>query len=462
MAIPPYVFLAGYPPVHRIKFMQGSDAKPGRCVIDAGNDININPTKLPRETSLFIDHRASGFRGQWPNMRVVKCQRARNGHMRVVLEDQRWHLTQYTFPKNYNERDALGKVLTTTRKTVSELLNEISNACGSKIKFTAGRSPSFQPPARWAGKSCMYAFKDLLKNTGCRAVYNPDSATYVVGLPSGGLPQLRDQVFFPVPENKVGQVVIHTHPKLFERRLDVYAAKIDESTGAATNMPQEILDDDPRDAYSQTKYRLWKTDDDTKVITEFRPKAHLFDPTRPTLQRGRIERDEWPPFPVHQPFVIAGSEIVDSIEDTSGGRVFVTEHPVLSATGNDFSLTAKMVTGYYSRQNGSLVRESKAVPIDPSASGQVHIYVDWLKPIDSDQSDVGTPVWGSLLGQVADALHRKYLGPAASVSNPYPISFGGHANIGEVEYDFRISGIRSYHNFRAAINFSPGSEGEIR
>lgn len=463
MPDPPVVTLGGYPPVHRIKFMQGSAAKPGRCVIDAGNDSSFNIRNIPRETYLSIEHRSVGFSGQWPYMRVVKCQRARNGHMRVVLEDQRWHLTQYKFPSNFNERDALGNVMQSTRASFGELLSLISQACQNKIQFTTSQAPGFDPPARWAGMTCMEAFKDLLRNTGCRAVYNPSLGVYAVGLPSGGLPNLRDQVFQPVPSNRIRAVHVHSYPKLYENKLDVYAARVDESTGLASNMTQEILDDEPTDPYSQTKYRLWRTDDTNKVITEFRPKSHLFDPTRPTLQRGRIIRDEWEPFPVHQPFVIAGSQIVDCIEDTSGGRVFVTEHPVLSAEGNQYSLQAKMVTGYYQRDgSGGLQRDVVTRNIDGGGSGEVNLYADWIRPIESDQPDVGTPIWPQLHQQVADALHRKYLGPSATISNPYPISFGGHPNVGEVEYDFRLSEIRSHHNFRVAINFSPGSEGEIR
>jgi hypothetical protein len=236
------------------------------------------------------------------------------------------------------------------------------------------------------------------------------------------------------------------------------------NTGSTQNISgTTVLTQDPAQANSQTLYRLWRVNDPTKVFTEFRVKTHLFDPLNPTFERGRVIRDEWDPFPVHQPFVFAGSEIIHSIDDTSGGKVFVTEHPVLSADGSNYSTTAKLLAGYYLKTgDGSLERETVKKTIDSSASSDIHIYVDWIRPIDSDQPDVGTPVWSQLLNQVAEALHRKYKGPAASISNPYPVSFGGNANVGEVEYDFRLSEIRSYHNFRVALNFSPGSEGEIR
>jgi len=464
MDTPPVVTLGGYPPIHRIKFMQGSGARPGRCVIDAGNDTSLNIRNLPRDTGLTIDHRSVGFRGLWPYMRVVKCQRARNGHVRVVLEDQRWHLSQYKFSNNYNERDSLGNVMTSSRRSVAQLLQEISNVCQRKIVFSVSQAPSFEPPARWAGKSCSYALADLLKNTGCRCVYNPESQTYMVGLPQGGLPNMRDQVFQPAPPSNIRDVYVHSYPKLYERKTAANAVTLNTSTGSTQNINgTTVLTQDPTQANSQTLYRLWRVNDPTKVFTEFRVKTHLFDPLNPTFERGRVIRDEWDPFPVHQPFVFAGSEIIHSIDDTSGGKVFVTEHPVLSADGSNYSTTAKLLTGYYLKTgDGSLERETVKKTIDSSASSDVHIYVDWIRPIDSDQPDVGTPVWSQLLNQVAEALHRKYKGPAASISNPYPVSFGGHANVGEVEYEFRLSEIRSYHNFRVALNFSPGSEGEIR
>lgn len=465
MPQPPIVTLSDYPPVHRIKFMQGSDAKPGRCVIDAANDAELGFKKLPRDTTLNIDHRAVGFVGKWENMRVVKCQRARNGFVRVVLEDQRWHLTQYKFNKNYNERDALGNVLSGTRKSFDELLEELTEACQKKVKFESSNPPEFDPPARWAGKSCMECLKDLLRNTGSRCVYDPISQTYKVGVPYGGLPDVRDQVFQPAPPSKIKKVLVHSYPKLYERKIVVEAALIDESSGNAVALSSGLLDHDIRNQYAQVKFRLWKPyqDDGTKVITEFRPKAHLFDPLKSSMQRGRIIRDEWEPFPVHQPLVFPGEQIVDAIEDTSGGRVFVTEHPVLSADGNAFSTQAYMITGYYQRQgDGKLERDTVEKIIEGDATEEVHLYVDWLRPIDSDQSDIGTPVWGNLHKQVADALHKKYLGPAATISNPYPLSFSGNPNVGEVEYDFRLAEIRSHHNFRVAMNFSPGSEGEIR
>lgn len=466
MAEPPVVVLNGYPPVHRVRFMQGSGARAGRCVLDIGNDEDINPRTLPRETDFFIDHRSVGFQGFWRSVRVVKCQRARNGYMRVVFEDQRWHLTQHTFGSNYNLRDELGNVLSSTRKSVPELLTEISNACNKKIIFDGSGSPGFDPPARWAGKTCMECLEDLLKNTGMKCVYNPSSGSYRVSLPSGGGPNIGQQVFQPAPPSRVKEVVVHAYPTLFETEIEVEAAKI-ASSGQAVAIGSTPLDDEVTDQDSQVRFRLWKPTQQSgqnKLITEFRPKSHLYDPVRQTMQRGRIVRDEWPPFPVHQAFVHQGNQVVDSVEDTSGGVVFVTDHPVLSADGNAYSTQAKMITGYYQQdpQSKKLVRVSEKVTIDSRQNAVVNLYVDWLRPIDSDQPDVGFPVWNNLLKAVAQALSKKYLGPSGTVSVPFPINFNGNAMVGEVEYDYRLAEIRSTHNFRVAWGFTPGSEGEIR
>ena len=463
-SLPPIVILNGYPPVHRVKLMQGSGARPGRGVLDIGNDEDINPKRLPRETTFTIDHRSVGFQGFW-NVRVVKCQRARNGYMRVVFEDSRWHLHQHTFGKNYNLRDELGNVLSSTRKTVPELLQEISDASDKKVIFQ-GSNGGFYPPARWAGKTCMECLEDLLKNTGMRCVYNPATGTYRVSLQSGGPPNIPQAVFQPAPPSRVKEVVVRSYPTLYETEIEVEAAKVD-STGQAVAIGNGPLDDEVTDQDSQVRFRLWKPTGQTgenKLITEFRPKSHMYDPTRQTMQRGRIVRDEWPPFPVHQPFVFQGNEIVDSIEDTSGGIVFVTEHPVLSADGNNYSLEAKMITGYYQidPQSKKPIRVSEKVTIDNRQNAVVNLYVDWIRPIDSDQPDIGTPVWNNLLKSVAQDLATKYVGPSGTVSSPIPINFSGNAMVGEVEYDYRLAEIRSTHNFRVAWGFTPGSEGEIR
>ena len=467
MDIPPVVILDNFPPVHRIKFMQGSGARPGRCIVAAGNDGDLRIFMLPRDTRLRIWHQDSGFAGFWMNMRVVKAPRARGCHVRVVLEDSRWHLTQHTMSNNYNERNVAGKIRQDNQKTIEELLTEIANAADNKLVFSVGKVPDFKPPAAWAGKTCAEALDDLLRNTGCRAVYAPETGQYVVGLPDGSIPYVPDQVFQPSPPPSIRNVYFHSHPKIFETELDVTAVAVSTSTGGFIELQSgdsPILTDDSGGGDPQTNFRLWKADDANKVITPFRPVGLLSDPYNPMREKGRISRDSFKRFPYHQPFVRSGETIVDTLQDTNGGVVFVTEHPVLVANGNNYDVEAKLITGYYKKdaEDGKLVRETKMKTIDSSANNDLHIYVDWIRPVQSDQDDAQTSEWDTLFDTVVEALYAKFTGRAATVSNPYPLKLNGVASVGEVEYDFKISETNSRHNFRVAFNFSPGSEGEIR
>ena len=243
--------------------------------MDAGNDEDLKIRHLSRDVVLEVKHQESGFIGKWNNMRVVKAPRARNGHIRVVLEDDRWHLRQHTMQKNYNERDALGNVLTDTKKTIEELLDEISKAADDKIKFSVGKLPKFEPPARWAGKLCSQHSQTCCITQGAEQ-FILLRQRYVVGLPDGQLPKTPDQIFQPAPPLQIRDIYFHSYPILHETELEVDAVTIDEDTGAAVNVSSgDVLGGDPLDPMAQMRYRLWKCSDDKKVVTEFRQGSHI-------------------------------------------------------------------------------------------------------------------------------------------------------------------------------------------
>jgi len=469
MATPPIITLDGYPPVHRVHFFQGCASTPGRCVIDAGNDSSFNIKFLPRETTLKIIHNDSGFAGTWENMRVVKAPRARNGYVRVVLEDSRWHLSQRVMSNNFNERNAAGEYRQDTRKSLGQLLQEIAKPLDGKLKFEVSKGIEFNPPARWAGLKCSEALEDLLLNTGCRVVYDPETLTYMVGSSDGTVPDVPDELFQPSPPPDIKDIYFHSHPKIFETRLDVTAVKFEsdlsgDGTATLEDMSSGVfLSLDNEDPETQMYFRLWRCSDTDKVLTPYRPISHLMNADNSIRESGRIERDDFIRFPYHRKFVQYGSSVSDVFDDTAGGTVFVTEHPVLSADGNDYSTTAKVVTGYYERDDkGSLKRDTLKRSVNSSASSDLHIYIEWIRPIQSDQADVKASKWDDLFKVVADTIHKKYMGKAATVSYPYPMKLNGMPSVGEVEYNFSISDTRSKHGFRVAFNFSPGSEGEIR
>ena len=460
------VEIDNFPPIHRIKFMQGSGSSPGRCVLDCGNDSELGINRLPRVSKLKIQ--TDDFQGTWDKMRIVKAPRARNGSVRVVMEDSRWMLEEYKIKQNYNERDSLGAVMTGNEKTVSQLLEIIKEATGGEFNVRAGTVPDFKPPARWADKTCAYAIKDLMKWTGCRLVYIPEEGVYqLTQAGEGGLPDFGNEIFQPAPPSKIKKLKVRSYPTLHERKMSARAVYIDQSTGDPVNVAAgTALPASPTETNGQGRYRLWKVDDDQgKLLVEHRAKSHLCDPERPTMERGRVIRDAWQPFPYHQDFVHPSGEIVDAIETTSGGKVFVTRDPVMSSSGGNISVLADVLTGYYEQEDGGdLVRLESVQEIDSQASEELVVHVDWIRPIDSDQSDVGTPEWEALLESVGEAMAKKLKPPtsAATVSLPGPIQLGGSGQVGEVEYDIRLAEIRSHFNFRIAVNFEPGSEGEVR
>ena len=466
------VQLDGFGPVHRMKFYQGSEATPGRCVIDCATQENINEPRVTNlNASTVSDDGLYEWYGTWKGMRLVNWKRARHGHTHVVLEDSRWVMAERTLQDNYNNRDSSGYIYTSNKKSVTDLVKVIDEACGQDITIVPKSLPSFNPPARWANKTCAEAMQELLDMTGSRMVYQPETGLYIVTHAGvGPSPQFPNQVYQPVPKSSLKSIKFYTHPILHESRETVNAVSIDQGTGLPQNISSgtslDLVSAPSHTAANQTKYRLWHdgANSDRKYV-QHRPKSLLIDPENPQMEKGRIIRDDWEPFPVHQPIVSVGSEIVDMIELTSGGNVFVTNHPVLSASGNTYSTTATLLTGYY-KQNGDrgLVREEEVVEIDPQSSIEKEIILDWIKPIDSSEPDVRASQWSSLLTSAATAIAKKYSPQEtpAAVTSPDFQSLGGSGKVGAVEYEFQTHPVHKRHQMRVALNFTPGTEGSIR
>lgn len=545
------VSLEGYPFVYRMKMHQGSSEAPGKLIVEAVVVGPENLQNIPKITKLTAYSR--NFSGVWDDVRVARAPRVRRGYMRIVLEDSRWKLRETFLKENYNERDSLGNVMTGCQKTIPELATILSDASGLNISATAAVVPSFNPRAKWAGVRADHALKQLLRDTGCRMVYNPVDQTYKISLcGTGDPPDVTDRIFRPGPIPEISEVIIKTSPILYEDTLDVTAIRINTSTGEAEALPTPVsLPDSPTEAYGQTRLRLWKPSsidhpalsgasgtnmvvdgvDDTKVtpdsytptdsdvgrvvritggtgwttgdyiisshdgtqwtlesspavvttsggewtlvrsdaeilLLDHRAKTHLFDPDRPTHERARIVRDEWDPFPHHEPLYAPDSDASRLIELTGGGRAFLTDHPVLMTNATGVLLTeAKLVTSYYVKEGQGLERDSKSIAIPGSGSRSLEITVPWIKPVDSTLPDMATSAWSTLLDDVAVAVaHRfNYLGnkpETIRLSNPIDLKNSGQ--VGAVEYDFQVIHNRPRIYFQVALNFDPGSVGNIR
>ena len=476
------VEIANYPPIDRMKFVQGSDATPGRAVIECSTEWSRPLPRITDLMSITIQPPPANPRvwvGGWKDLRAINCRRSRFGNIHVVFEDSRWILREYKMDSNFNARCSCGFVYSgsSNSRTISQLISEISNAAGGRLNIVAGTNlPDFKPPAKWVNLTCMEAMQDLLDKTGCRMVYAPENGSYVVDLANTTqVPQFPHEVYQPAPKNTLKSVKFWSGPKLFEERESVNAVTINESTGEAdiissgetldTTSSQSVADN------AQTEFRLWSPSDTSKrLYVQHRVKSLLADPMNPRREQGRVIRGPFEPFPVHQPMVEPAATITGQIELTSGGVVFTTAHPVLAANGGNIATTATLLTGHYKKSGSSmkgLERESETRNIAGGHSGSVDEFVEWIKPISSSEPDVSsTDYWGNLLSDVADALIKKYT-PfngelARTVTTPQFYQLGGSSQVGCVEYEFQTHRYNKRHHMRIALNFTPGGVGNIR
>ena len=474
------VVLKDFPDVHKMHFIQGSQAKPGRCVIDCtvgnpGDVLSVGPAR-PRVTTLVAE--TDRWFATWSDMRVVKAVKARFDCLHLVLEDSRWILGEHKIDRNWNERDSFGRIKTATRKSIRQLVQEILTACDNRIFISVDNTvPSFNPPARWAEKTCAEAMQDLLDNTGCRLNYVPEKGAYLMTLAgSGTLPDFPVAKYKPAPNNKVRSVRFMSAPAVYEERAACNAVYLDPSTGSAVALPSDttlsLVHDAAATDHAQHDYRLWQPASTAdRLYIKHRPKSILNDPERPQYEQGRVIRDAWEPFPVHQPIVSKGSTICDIIELTSGGQVFVTEHPVLSAqSSGTISTTATVLTGYYKKDGvNGLYRDHVPIMVDPSQTTEVKVFVDWVVPIYSNEPDIhNSPKgdWEELFQQVCQALVKKFdpPQPAQVVTTDRFHQLGGIGQIGCIEYEFSIAQRQEgkKHTMRIALNHTPGTEALVR
>ncbi len=463
--------LGGYPPVIRMKFFQASGADAGRAIIDTMVVGPASIEKMPRVTTLSIN--ARNFTGLWPDMRLVKAPRVRNGYMRLVMEDSRWRLKENTLGQNYNERDTLGNVLTGQEKTVSELADLIGDAAG--ITVTAGDVvPLMYTGAKWAGATCYDAMKQLLSDTGCRLVFKPTDGTYAISHGGTGfLPDFPERIFRPGPDSNVKEITFYTAPVLYEDTLAASAIEISTTTGEAQALTTTGLPSSPTETYGQTRYRLWRPSAITHpealavssvLLMDHRAKAHMFDPRNPMHERARIVRDSFVRIPVHQPLYAPGEEVTRLVELTGGGRAFLTDHPVLRTDNTGALLqTASLVTSYYVKEaaTGKLRRSSKTAVIDANAATVIEKTIPWIKPVDSTLADMGGPVWSTVLDGVVGAVATPYKAEARTIRLSTPIEMNGSGHVGGVYYEFELRRYRPRIYFQVALNFTPGRQGAI-
>ena len=460
--------VTGFPPVEKLSLFQGSLEKPGKIVIETPVVGAGNLTTLPRITTLSVT--AGGVSGTWSDVRVVKVPRQYPGYMRTVLEDSRWKLRETTLSANRNIRNGAGVVLTDSQKTITELVAYIATETG--LTISVGSVPSFNPTAMWMGVDAATAMRQLLDETGCRLVYNAVTGQYLFEAGDAGTDPTIQSKFRPAPVPRYEKLVVRSMPVIYEDELDVTAVNIDRSTGGLTTLTTPTVPTSSGDLEKNTDLRMWKVDSvshpeagttDQAVLLPYRPMCHVYDPEHPAREAGRIVRDESPRWPMHQQFISPDERSFPRvIRTTSGGSVFVTEHPVLMTAGSNFTNSAKLITGYYFKDgDDKLKRLEEELTIDGSASGTLTITIPWMHPADSTESDFPSEVWSTLLTDMATAIKSRYSVDAKTVESPSFNGFTASGRIGAVSLKMNTSRLKSEVVVRAAIGYDPANEGSI-
>ena len=395
----------------------------------------------------------------------------RNGRMHIVLEDSRWRLRETLLSDNFNERDSAGALMTGSEQSITQLVAYIAGKSG--LTITVGNVPTYNPPAPWAGMTADVAMQKLLDDTGCRLVYQPLTGAYnFTQAFTGSKPSATGQIFRPSLPNKLKTLRVASAPVMYESRMPAKAVLLDRATGEVIDAVG-FVPDDPDDTEKQVELRYWaptavnfpvSTSVDDTLLLPYRVKSHLNTAgTRRVMESGRLLRDSWEPWPYHQPFVQPEGSYMDDLAHTSGGRVFVCEHPqLIMDTDGTLKTTADLFTGYLRRVSGDLVREVETIDIGGDGTSEKNIILDWIKPIESPELDIGTPQWPTLLTSVANAIANVYKGDPETRRYSSPRDLAGSGRVGGARYEAQTTLAQPRLYFQVALDFLPGQLGNIR
>jgi len=450
--------LTGFPEVSCVDIFQGSHAKPGQIVIDTlvlGSGVL---TEIPRVTSLTIQARSNTM--QWTNIRVVKAPRQYGAFMRTVFEDSRWKLGDVLMPQNFNSRDCNGIIYPDSEKTIAELIQEIQAA--SELTITTASLPNFKPDAPWRGLTAMEAMDHLLMATACRMVYKPSTQEYVVsGAGSGTLPDLGERLFRPVPAARYAEVKVRTAPITYEKKFQCSAVVWDESNQRVVlTFPERIFNNfaDVANTRLRSKcihsaLRLWRPADANVVLLGRRAltvapgdddseyAAMVF--TAPELARVPLYGQ------LSQPF----GRTPNVLSLTAGGKIFQCEQAYMMIDdGGAIKTTAEILSAYYKVVGGELERESQTV--SPGGTGTLVLDFDWIRPVESSESDISGSGWAGIHNAVVTAVTSKYANPPQHVTVPTIASHGAPGRLGGIRYVLKL-GHQADSKTSFAFDFDP-------
>jgi hypothetical protein len=447
--------LAGFPTVLNANVFQGSGSRPGRIIVDTAVVAGAAAT-WPDVTTLTITRGATVY--TWSDIRVIKAPRVRKGYMRTVFEDSRWKLRHATIGEDYNRRDGLGNLVLDNDKTVTELADILGDASGLSI-LPGAVVPSFKPTMQWIGKTAADALQYLLDNAVCRLVYNPITQSYKIwAAGAGSLPNADERIYRPGPARNILSIKAHSAPVLHEGRL--YAtAVVDNAAGEIEDLDNYDGDgyfddfadhagnDEVRSRLIATAFRLWKLDfpEDKELLPH-----RALSLTPGGYASAKVIRHALQSQMRQYAIQLAGQTEASRL---SNGILFVSDDPILDATGASLATTAEILVGYYELEDNKRVRQAETRTVGTAGSTR-NFFFDWIRPIDSDEPDIGTQVWEDVLKDVADALQTKFNKPTATLVLPGLPSFTESGRIGAVQRIYTAHP-RSNVITRIALDFDP-------
>lgn len=451
--------LSGFPEVAQVDVMQASGSVPGRVVVDTLIEGSANLSAVPLLTTLTITNGASTL--SWPGLRIVRSPRQYGAFMRTVLEDSRWVMRDVTLGLNCNQRDSDGNLYPASSKTIADLVAILAAASG--LSLTTGTLPAYRPLADWRGKTVAEAMDQLLERTGCRLAYNPVSEEYVVSLGSAGSsPDLTGRTYRPIPDSRPATITLLTAPITYEKKFQCAAVVQNESGDlVALTDPEGIFDNftDTVDATAKSReihgaLRLWRPSDANVSLLGRRALSIGPGDSEPVYCSAAFTDPVFASVPGYTHLVQPTESRPDALSVAFGGTCFQSTHPrVMAKSDGEIDLEAEVLAAYHSISSNGLVRSSK-VEATGGIAGNLFLKHDWIKPVDSTESDVDGTEWLSLRDLVAAAVATKHsLAPQhVEVSDIVPHSAPGQ--LGAVRYTLKV-GPQAEARTAFGFNFIP-------
>lgn len=435
--------LSGFPTVIAVRAFQGTTARPGRFVVDTVVDAGY-AGQWPSLATLQME--AGGSTLTWPELRVVSAPRARGSYMRTVLEDNRWKLRAITAGECFNLRDGAGN-LVGTQYTAGQLAQSLGSTADLNI-LPGSVAPDIIPPADWRGVRGDRALAELLRDSVSRLIYNPITQAYSLWKAGAGSQPNADQRLFRAnPDGGLAQITVRSAPVLHEGRL-ACTAVFDNGQGeienVADNTPngyfdgfEDVTDEGKRSRLKEVAFRLWRVNAASdKEILPHRALSVTPAAGGPGFADSRlIAPDLFSQMRHYNVRAYGGDEQRRSIYGK--GDLFISDEPFLMSTGGDLSTTGTLLCGYYKLTDGQRERRQQVRAIGLGQGNRV-FDVDWIRPIESSESDVSGDEWTTLHNDVADALRLKHGFVPTTLHLPGLPNFLESGHVSAVTYNLRL------------------------